>query len=145
MNDTTILSGLLAKRTELERAIAALDKQVRHIKHQIGQIDATIELFAPGVIAAKRQVTSSARSAHFVTGELTRRCQTALREARGKPVSADEIALTAMREKGLDLGDGELRADMGRRLLWTLNRMRQRGVVVKEGYGTDARWRFPSG
>lgn len=115
-----ILQSLLAKRAELERMIAALDKQIRHHKHQIAQLDATIELFAPGVVAAKRQVTRSARSAHFVTGELTRRCQTALREAQGRSVSADEIALTAMREKNLDLGDGELRADMGR-LGWRIN------------------------
>jgi hypothetical protein len=50
------------------------------------------------------------------------------------------LALTAMREKDLDIGDGELRQDIGRRFLWTLARMLPRKAVVKEGWGADARW-----
>ena len=53
------------------------------------------------------------------------------------------LAVDAMREKGLDMGDGELRADVGRRFLWTLNRMLPRKVVMKDWYGADARWRLP--
>jgi hypothetical protein len=92
---------------------------------------------------AKREVTQWSRSVHFVTGELTRRCQQALREAEGKPVTADELAILAMREKGLRIGDGELRADITRRFIWTLNRMMGRKAVVKEGYGAEARWTAP--
>ena len=43
-----------------------------------------------------------------------------------------------------DLGDGELRADVGHRFLCTLNRMLPPKVVVKDGYGADARWRLPN-
>jgi hypothetical protein len=70
---------------------------------------------------------------------LSRRVQTALREAEG-PITADAIAAQAMREKGLDMGDGELRADITRRFLWTLNRMLARGVVTKQGRGAAATW-----
>ena len=48
-----------------------------------------------------------------------------------------------MREKGLDMGDGELRADITRRLLWTLNRLLGRGAVTKEGWGAAARLGLP--
>jgi hypothetical protein len=78
-----------------------------------------------------------------VVGELTRRCHTALREANGEPVTADSIALQAMRERSLDLGDGEPRADMARRILWTLNRMLPRGAVCKQGNGAGAEWMLP--
>lgn len=79
-----------------------------------------------------------------MVGELTRRCQTALREAKGQPVTADEIALTAMGEKNLDMGDGALRQDITRRFMWTLTRMLKNGSVTKQGYGAAARWGFPS-
>jgi hypothetical protein len=58
-------------------------------------------------------------------------------------VTANALAVTAMREKGLDLGDGELRQDIGRRFLWTLARMVPRKGVAKEGWGADARCRLP--
>jgi hypothetical protein len=71
------------------------------------------------------------RSIYFVTGELTRRCQITLRGADGLPVTADLIAVSAKREKPLDMGDGELRQDITRRILWTLNRMITANKVAK--------------
>jgi hypothetical protein len=48
-----------------------------------------------------------------------------------------------MREKGLDMGDRELRADIGCRSLWTLNRTLLRGAAHKDEYAADARWTPP--
>jgi hypothetical protein len=137
-----VIAALLAKRSEIQKAIAQLQRQERKHKADMAQLDATIRLFAPSVTLAKKEVTQWSRSVHFVTGELTRRCQQALREADGRPVTADELAILAMREKGLEIGDGELRQDITRRFIWTLNRMMGRKVVVKEGYGAVARWRL---
>lgn len=144
METPKVVEALLAKRGDIGKDIADLERQVRKHKAEIAKIDATIELFAPNIRQARREVSRFARSAHFVTGELTRRCQTALREANGQPVTADSIALQAMREKGLDLGAGELRQDMARRILWTLNRMLPRGAVVKRGNGAGAEWALPA-
>ncbi|HJS87768.1 MAG TPA: hypothetical protein VJ779_20130 [Acetobacteraceae bacterium] len=144
MENTPVVAGLLAKREEIAKWIAELERQIRKHKAEIAQIDGAIGLFAPDVTQAKREVTRFARSAHFVTGELTRRVQTALREAEGRAVTADEIAVQAMREKCLDMGDGELRADITRRFLWTLNRLVGRGAVTKEGWGAAARWGAPA-
>ena len=145
MERAPIISGLLAKREEITKQIAELERQIRKHKAEVAQIDGTLGLFAPDLVAAKREVTRFARSAHFVTGELSRRAQTALREAEGRVITAHEIAVQAMREKGLDMGDGELRADITRRFLWTLNRMLGRGAVTKEGWGAAARWGVPAG
>ena len=147
MDNAPVIAGLLAKRAEMQRAISDLERkarrEVRLMRTAIGRIDAAIELFEPGVVAAKRHQASFARSVHFVSGELTRRCQTALRDAKGQPVTADQIAVVAMREKHLDMGDGELRQDITRRFIWTLNRLMGRKAVVKDGWGADARWRLP--
>lgn len=139
MEDATVIAGLLEKRSEIEAEIAELERQVRQRQTWLRQLDSAISLFAPNLTRAKREVTRFRRSIHFATGELSRRVQTALREARG-PITADEIAVQAMREKGLDMGDGELRQDITRRFLWTLNRMLGRSVVTKRGWGAAAKW-----
>ena len=144
METPQVIAALLEKRADIRSSITELERQVRKHKADMAQVDATIQLFSPSVTLAKREASKFARSAHFVVGELTRRCQTALREANGGPVTADSIALQAMREKGLDLGDGELRQDMARRILWTLNRMLPRGTVRKQGYGAGAEWLLPA-
>ena len=142
METAPVIAGLLAKRQEIETEIAELERQVRRRQGDLRQLDTAICLFAPSLTRAKREMTRFQRSAHFVTGELTRRVQTALREATG-PITADEIAVAAMREKGLDMGGGELRQDITRRFLWTLNRLLGRGAVTKQGWGAAARWASP--
>jgi len=143
MEDAPVIAGLLDKRASIEREIAELEREIRRRRSEVMQIDATILLFSPDLKRAKRDVTRFQRSAHFVTGELTRRCQTALRDARGRAITADEIAVETMREKSLDVGDGELRQDITRRFLWTLNRMLGRAVVTKQGWGAEAKWAVP--
>ena len=144
MDHAPVTTGLLAKRKEITKQIAELERQIKRHKAEIAQIDGTIRLFSPDVTHAKREATRFARSAHFVTGELSRRVQTALREADGRAITADEIAVPAMREKGLDMGDGELRNDVTRRFLWSLNRMLGRGAVTKEGWGAAAKRSAPT-
>jgi hypothetical protein len=68
-------------------------------------------MFTPSIIGAKRQATRFKRSAHFLTGELTRQCQDSLREARGRAITATEFAVTRRCTKGLGAGNAEPRAD----------------------------------
>jgi hypothetical protein len=105
---------------------------------------ATICMFAPSVIAAKREATRFKRSVHFLTGELTRLCQDCLRQADGRVLTAREMAVTGLHQKGLDAGDAALLADFTKRIAWTLNRMLGRGAVTKQGYGVSARWGVPA-
>jgi hypothetical protein len=72
MEDTPVIAGLLEKRTQIETAIAELERRIRVRRLEIAQLDATICMFAPSVIAAKRETTRFKRSVHFLTGELTR-------------------------------------------------------------------------
>jgi multidrug resistance efflux pump len=144
MEEAAVISGLLEKRAELERSIAELERQIRMRRAEIGQLDSTICMFAPSIIDAKRQATRFKRSAHFLTGELTRQCQDSLREAKGRLITATEIAVTALHQKGLNSGDAELKADFTKRIAWTLNRMLRSGAVVKHGYGMAALWGLPT-
>jgi hypothetical protein len=87
------------------------------------------------VLLAKREATKFSRSVHVVVGELSRRCNQALRDANSQPITVDMLAVAAMREEGLDLGDGELRQDIGRRFPWALARMLPPKAVVNDGCG----------
>ncbi len=144
MNNTELIAGLVNKREEALREIDQLKKQVLGVRHDLYQIEKAIAVLTPSLTAARRIATRHARSRYFTSGELSRRCQDALRLAGGAWITAEDIAVQAMREKALDPADGELRKDFTRRLLWTLNRFVVRGAVAKEGWGTAARWRAPS-
>jgi hypothetical protein len=143
MEKAPILTALLEKRAEIEAAIAELERQIRRHKADMVQLDATIGMFAPSVTAARRGATKFKRSAHFLTGELTRLCLDSLREAEGRPITAHEIAVKALHQKGLDAGDEDLRMDFTRRIAWTLSRMHTKGTVSKQGWGAKARWGLP--
>jgi hypothetical protein len=93
----------------------------------MAQLDATIQLFAPSVVAAKRDRTKFKRSVYFSTGELTRHCQDCLREADGRAITTQEMATTALHQKGLDAGDCDLRVDFMKRITNTLNCMLRSG------------------
>jgi hypothetical protein len=83
------------------------------------------------------------RSRNFAEGELTRRCLDALRMADGHLVAAEDIALAAMQDKGLDPADRATRSDFIRRMRYTLTSLRAKGLVEKVGHGLGARWKLP--
>lgn len=140
MQDEPIIAGLLAKRTELEEAVADLEYQVRQRRAQIAHLDATLALFAPSLSQARRRVSVFVRSEHFTNGEITGRCQDALREAGDGFVTVEAIVWRAMQDKGLDLADAPLRDDFTRRFTWAMNTLLSRGAVRKIGTGDGARW-----
>jgi hypothetical protein len=63
MEHIPVIAGLLAKREEIARQVAELERQIRRHKADIAQLDATIGLFAADVTQARREVTRFARSA----------------------------------------------------------------------------------
>ncbi len=143
MEEAPVISGLLAKREQISKRIVELRKQITRHKTEIVQIDAAIALFATDLTAAKRKASRFARSEHFASGELTRRCREAMRQASG-PISADELAVKAMQDKGMDPADVATRADFVQRFVWTLTRMLAHHRMEKIGRGPDARWRLPT-
>jgi hypothetical protein len=134
-----------AKRASIESESAELERQIRRHRSEVMQIDSTNTTVrpepAPG--QARRKLVPAIGALH--DRELTRRCQTAFREDKGRPLTADGIAVQAMKGKNLDMGDGALRQDITRRFMWTLAQMLKTGIVTKQGWGADARWGMPTG
>jgi hypothetical protein len=101
MENASLIAALVMKRNEAERDIAALKKQVTARRSEMYQIECAIKVLTPDLRTARLIATRHARSKFFPSGELSRRCQDALREAAGAWITAEDIAVIAMRDKGL--------------------------------------------
>jgi hypothetical protein len=81
------------------------------------------------------------RSEYLGHGEIRRRCREALRDR--EVITAEEIALATMRDKGLDPDeDRRLRSDFIKRTLRALDALRRNGSVEKIGNGRGVRWKL---
>jgi hypothetical protein len=143
--DGPVITGLLTKRDEVEHAIASLERQVRVRRGDLAHIDAVLRMFSPDLAQARQRASVFARSVYFQSGEITRRCQDALRESGDGFVTTEAIVMRAMRDKRLDPADRRLRDDFARRFTWALNVMLAAGKVRKIGGGMQARWSLPEG
>ena len=143
MGELHVVSALREKRAALSGAIVDLEKRIAQYRADLVHLDATLRLFAPELepesIAPKKPV---ARSHYFATGELARRCLDTLRVAEGRVIASEEIAVAAMRDKGLDPEDRKIRSDFIQRVLNTLTALKGKGTVEKVGNGLGARWRL---
>jgi len=135
MSTSIIISALTTKAAELRGQIAVLEGRISQQRADLGHVMATLRMFDPSVAQPiKAKNPARPRATFFAAGEISKRCRDALREAAA-PVSADEIAVTAMTDKGVDLSDHATRADMGRRLIWALHRLASAGQAQKVGTG----------
>jgi hypothetical protein len=74
-------------------------------------------------------------------GELSRRCQEAIREVGEAGVSVPDLALATMRAKGIDPGDETMRRDFIRRFHCAMGRLQRDGRIGRLGHGKGVRWR----
>jgi hypothetical protein len=150
MTNQYVMTGLMQRAAVIKGEINILEDKLAKERLDLAHVMATIRLFDPA-FEGKRiypQRPPSQRSLHFVQGEITRRCRDAMRTADG-PLSAEDIALKTIFEKGLDPNDEATRIDMTSRLLYALHRLVHQGKAERIGHGIKARWvltaRQPSG
>jgi hypothetical protein len=141
MSTSIIINALTTKAAEIRGQIAVLEGRISQQRADLGHVMATLRMFDPSASAqpVKAKHAPRPRATFFAAGEISKRCRDALRDAAG-PVSADEIAVKAMGDKGLDVTDQAIRSDMARRLIWALHRLESAGQARKVGMGAGARW-----
>ena len=76
---------------------------------------------------------------HFAVGDITRTCRNSLRLA-DQPITAHEMAVKVIYEKGLDTSDPSLLADFTTRFAMSPHHLLNRRAVTKQGRGASARW-----
>lgn len=138
MTDTFVRSGLKAKRADLARQIVEARAQIDKLQADLFHVDTVLRLYGeePEDIPLKGRIGKL--SPYFGRSEMSRRCRDALRE-RGT-VKADDIAVRAMRDKGLNPENRKLRSDFIRRILVSLHDLRKAGEVEKVGHGRGVTW-----
>ena len=139
--DTFVISGLRERRSAVAGRIVDMRREMDKLQADLMHIDAVLKLYGlePAEIPNKGRIP--VRSAYFGRNEISRRCRDMLRE-RGT-VKADDVAVLAMKEKGLDPeADRKTRSDFIRRVLVSLHDLRKSGVIEKVGHGRGVVWQL---
>ncbi|HET9147055.1 MAG TPA: hypothetical protein VFN77_03325 [Acetobacteraceae bacterium] len=105
-----MIAALVEKRNEAEREIVALKKQVTARRSDLDQIDQAIKVLAPDLQTARLIATAMAGPGSSSPVDSPGAARTP-REVEGVWITAEDIARTAMRDKGLDPADSEIRGD----------------------------------
>jgi hypothetical protein len=146
MADPHVISSLSRKRREIAGEIVELEKQAAQKRADLAHVNAVLRLYDPK--AAEESVRPKQlafRQRFFGNGELSRHCLNTLREVEGLAITADDIAIAAMKAKGMPLGDDPLRQKLVSTALAALKRLTKRGVVEKIGEGVGAKWKLANG
>jgi hypothetical protein len=145
--DLHVISALREKRALVAGLIEKLERKLEQHRADLTHIDGVLRLFQPDrdpdEIKPKR--TYAKRTRYFAKGELSRLVLEALRDARGKPQTADEIAGQVIAAKGFDVTDSMLRGAIREQALTTLRAFRKRGTVEQLGLGRGVRWNVANG
>lgn len=140
---TIAANALAKKRADLLFEIGRHEREIERLQTELVHLDAVLRMFRPDFKAERLPVRHRrpTKSPYFRHGELTQRIYDALRQ-HGTTSSAD-VAVQAMRDKGLDPGtDPATRTDFVRRVGLQLNAMQRDGKVERVGKGSALRWRF---
>ena len=101
------------------------ERRAQVYRSAVAELEAKLRTLVPIVPAFMPR----RRCPYFTPRQFGRGCQDAMREAEGKILTADEIAIYLMRRKGLDIDNIGLRKSMRRRVRGTLHRITERGDI----------------
>ena len=124
------ISGLLRKRTELERENAECRERMAVIANDMEAIDRVLDAFGySGPLEGR--TPRAARIVLFYRNELRQFLQAELAKA-GRPMSTRDLAQVICQCEGKDAQDRRLLADVTRRASKALRQMRRQGIVASE-------------
>lgn len=128
MAESHVVSGLVAKRSELVGQIDKLQDEIARIRALMDCIDGSIKIFDPEydlrTIKGKRTNT---RNKQFKRGEFQRLTLNILRTS-GSPITSRDIVNEMIRRKGFE-STPELVQKLQRLILGTLHNLEKRGIV----------------
>jgi len=115
MADPHVLTGLVAKRSEIAGQIDHVQTTLRQLIIDLDNLDATIRIFRPDIdLEEIRPKPFPPRHAAF-KGEIMRVVMSALRTS-DKPLTGPEITMQVMAERGLNTADPRLLKLVGKRV-----------------------------
>jgi hypothetical protein len=139
MTQSHVISGLVAKRSELAGTIKHHQEIMRRLSAAIVNIDGTIKLFDPDydLRSIKAKVPKQANP-WFKHGETTRMVLDVLRTA-SQPLSTRQIGEAMMDAKGMAVDDVREWDAVLKLVLSAVQRAQKKGIVTRVGrVGGDA-------
>jgi hypothetical protein len=138
MAESHVVSGLIAKHSELAGKIQFHRAEIERVSADLKHLDATIKLFSPETdlrsLGVKRVTSLSASMGgfkHFKNKESHTLVLDKLRVAT-EPLTAVMICTAIMADRGMEESK-ELRISIQRTLTGTLRRLEKRGLVKEVG------------
>src|ERR1700730_7575623 len=135
------VNALRNKRAAIAGQIEMHQRDIDRLRGDLVHIDATMRMFDPGTdpddIMPRRRFPR--RSHYFAKGEQTRRVYEAIRE-RGI-ITAVELALTAMADKGIPKTDKNIRREFVSRFTNTLIDQLRRHRIERIGERGNVGWK----
>ncbi len=129
MTDSHVVSGHVAKRSELVGQIEAFQSEITRLQSAISYLDGSIKLFAPDydlrTIKGKR---TNQRNQYLEHGEGQRITLDILRMA-GNALCSREIANQILERKGIQ-ADAHVIAQIQKNILAVLHRLKERNAVI---------------
>ena len=129
MAESHVVSGLVAKRSELAGLIQHYQNEIGKLSVALSHIDHTIKLFAPEydlkTISVKKVVK---RNQYLEHGEAQRLSLNILRQA-GRPLTSKEITDEIMYGKGIEPSQGAVHSIL-KAVLICLRRMEKKGILI---------------
>jgi hypothetical protein len=139
-NPNTV-NALRNKRAELSGLIAMHEREIDRLRSALIHLDATLLLFDPRTdpedIPSRRR--NPKRLHYFGPGEQSRRVLEAIRDHGS--VSARELALAAMADKGFAESDRQVRREFIARFMKALHNQARRGTIERIGSGRGVRFK----
>ena len=103
MAESHVVSGLIAKRSEMAGLIEHHQKAIARLAADLTHVDATIKLFSPEVdLRTVRAKTHRVRNQYFKPGECQRLILEIYRDAAGKELSSRQVAEQMVLRKGFE-------------------------------------------
>ena len=143
MAEIRTVTTLVAKRDEIESAIAAYEKRLAQARADLSHVNACIALFEA---SGDRDSTTAYTDIHrlFQRGELTAICKAAL--AEHGPMNTRALAVHILTAKGLDAGDKVLAKSVAGHVIHALRMQAKRGRIGDAGKTRGVRvWRLSPG
>lgn len=140
MRYTYAISALRDRRARLAGEIESAERKLDKSRETLALLDATLRLFHPD--ADPNHITSIRprwRGVYFRSGERSRLCLEALRDAGG-PLTQGKMAEYLIKAKGMDPEDRALRAVMVNNVGMMIYRLSRAGRIRKVLTEPDVWW-----
>lgn len=140
MAESHVVSGLIAKRSEMAGLIEHHQKAIARLAADLTHVDATIKLFSPEVdLRTVRAKTHRVRNQYFKPGECQRLILEIYRDAAGQELSSRQVAEQMVLRKGFE-NTSDMIEQMQKNAVAVLRRLEGKLFLLGNGIGRAQTW-----